>query len=395
MKVPICQKLANLSKALATISCAAFAHDSFVSQAIAQVEFDDAEFFIEINGTDGDAGVQLKLDGEGWNSLEMTNPIGGILLELDADESGSIGLQGLTEFFFESAEPSFDDQTLAELFALFPEGEYEFEGMTTEGEMIVATAEFTHNIPAIPEPEVIVYDDGGVEITWMEVEDAFDDPNGAPVGDDIEIDMYRVIVDALDEEGEGLVTLDIELPATSDRISIPEEFLALSSEGEFKFEVIATEESGNQTIFEGEFDATEITASATGPSRLVNISSRSVAGTGESTQIAGFVVSPGEDRQVLLRAVGPGLESHGVNGFVADPSITVFDSDGNPIATNDDWVAADIGDTFATVGAFELDANSADAAILLTLAPGLYTAHVGNTSGVDGIVLLEVYEVIN
>lgn len=395
MNVHICQKLTSLSKAIATICFAAFAQDSFVGQAMAQVEFDDAEFFIEINGTDGDAGVQLKLDGEGWNSLEMTNPIGGILLELQADENESIGFQGLTEFFFESAEPSFDDQTLAELFALFPEGEYEFEGTTTEGETIIATAEFTHNIPAIPEPEVIVFDDNGVQITWEMVEDAFDDPNGAPVGDDIEIDMYRVIVEALDEEGEGLGKLDVELPATSERITIPREFVALSPVGEFKFEVIATEESGNQTIVEGEFDATEINGTPVIPSRLVNISSRSVAGTGKNTQIAGFVVSPGEDKQVLIRAVGPGLESQGVDDFVADPSITVFNADGDPIAENDDWVAAEIGDTFEAVGAFDLDANSADAAILLTLAPGLYTTHVGNTSGVEGIVLLEVYEVID
>ena len=58
---------------------------------------------------------------------------------------------------------------------------------------------------------------------------------------------------ALDEEGEGLETLDIELPARSRRMSIPPEFLALSPVGEFKFEVIATEDSGNQTIFEDEF----------------------------------------------------------------------------------------------------------------------------------------------
>jgi len=390
MNVSLNIQRVSLLKALSTI-----VQIFFVNHATAQVEFDDAEFFIEINGTDGDAGVQLELDGEGWNSLQMTNPIGGVFLEVNADENGSIGLQGLTEFFFESAEPSFDDQTLAELFALFPEGEYSFEGTTTEGETIVATAEFTHNIPAIPETEVIVFGDDGVQITWIPVEDAFADPNGAPVGEDIEIDMYRVIVEALDAEGEGLETLDVELPATSQRITVPREFVALSPEGEFKFEVIATEESGNQTIYEGEFDLSELNGTPVIPSRLVNISTRSVAGAGESTQIAGFVVSAGEDKQVLIRAIGPGLENQGVNGFVVDPSITVFDADGNPIASNDDWDAAEIGDTFATVGAFELDAESTDAALLLTLAPGLYTTHVGNTSGVDGIVLLEVYEMID
>ena len=239
---------------LATVVCGAMAVEPVYAQGPA-LEFEDAEFFIEVNGTDGDAGVQLKLDGVGWNALEIIDPNAATILDLVADENESIGLQGLTEFFFESAEPSFDDQTLAELLALFPEGEYEFEGVTTEGDPISATAEFTHNIPAVPEPTVLVEDDDEVTIRFDPVEDAFEDPSFPPadVGDDIEIDMYRIVVEALDEEGEGLQTLDVELPATLLRMSIPPEFLGLSPVGEFKFEVIATEESGNQTIFEGTF----------------------------------------------------------------------------------------------------------------------------------------------
>jgi len=219
------------------------------------VEYADAEFFIEINASAGDAGVQLKLDGTGWNELEMTDPLDNVILEVSAADGpgGSVGAQGLTEFFFESAEPSFEDQTLQELLDLFPEGDYEFVGLTTEGEEICGTAEFTHNIPAKPEPEVCVEDDDEVTICWDPVEDAFDDPNGAEVGDEIEIDMYRVVAEALDEEGEGLETLDVELPGDALCMSLPEEFVDLSPSGEFKFEVIATEDSGNQTIHEGEF----------------------------------------------------------------------------------------------------------------------------------------------
>jgi hypothetical protein len=223
-------------------------------------EFDDAEFFIEVNGTDGDAGVQLNLDGEGWNELRMIDPNGVVILEVDAAAGGGIGAQGLTELFFESAEPSFDEQTLQEMFDLFPEGEYTFAGVTTEGQSICATAEFTHNVPAIPEPEVEVEVecDGDereieVEICWEAVEDPFADPNGADVGDEIEIDSYRLIVNALDEEGRENEALDVELPADALCMDLAEEFLALSPVGEFKYEVIATEESGNQTIFEDEF----------------------------------------------------------------------------------------------------------------------------------------------
>ena len=237
---------------LAMVVCGAVAAGPAQAQ---ELEFEDAEFFIEINGTDGDAGVQLMLDGEGWNGLAMIDPNGAVILDVLADPNESIGTQGLTEFFFESAEPSFEDQTLAELLELFPEGEYEFQGVTTEGDPIVATAELTHNLPAIPEPTVDVDDDDEVTIRFRPVTGAFEDPSVPPadVGDDIEISMYRIVVEALDEDGEGLETLDVELPPTLLRMSLPPEFLGLSPVGEFKYEVIATEESGNQTIFEGTF----------------------------------------------------------------------------------------------------------------------------------------------
>ena len=90
----------------------------------------DAEIFFEINDTDGDAGIQVFLDGEGWDVMELRGPNG---LEFSIAAQKGIGMQGITEFFFESAEPSFDVQTLEELLALFPEGEYKFKGFTTEG----------------------------------------------------------------------------------------------------------------------------------------------------------------------------------------------------------------------------------------------------------------------
>lgn len=131
------------------------------------------------------------------------------------------------------------------------------------------------------------------------------------------------------------------------------------------------------------------------PSRLLNMSSRGVAGSGDNTQVVGFVVSAGEDKQVLVRAVGPGLAQFNVAGFLADPSVTIFNSANEAMGTNDNWVAAEVGEATAAVGAFALDAASADAAIMMTLPAGAYTAHVGNSSGSDGVVLVEFFEVGN
>ncbi len=130
-------------------------------------------------------------------------------------------------------------------------------------------------------------------------------------------------------------------------------------------------------------------------SRLLNLSSRGTAGTGDETQIVGFVVSSGADKQVLVRAVGPGLADFGVDGALADPGLTIFDVDGNVMGTNDDWVAADVAEATSAVGAFAFADGSADAAILMTLPAGAYTAQVDNDSGVEGVVLVEIYEVSN
>ncbi len=108
-----------------------------------------AEIRIELNATDLDAGIQIFLDGEGWDRMIGTDPDGNTILDISA--VGSIGIQGITELFFESAEPSLEEQSLEELFELFPEGIYRFEGTTTEGDVLKGRARLTHALPDGPE----------------------------------------------------------------------------------------------------------------------------------------------------------------------------------------------------------------------------------------------------
>ena len=179
------------------------------------IEYDDLEFFIEVNDTDGDAGVQLFLDGEQWKSLKMFSPDDEELLDVEASES--LNIQGLTEFFFESAEPSFDDVPLDEFLDRFPEGEYSFSGMTIDGDPMEGTATFTHDIPDAPviiSPE----EDDDVEIDEAVIEW---EPVTGPPG--IEIVSYEVIV----ENEETIGDFKILLPPTKTSVTIPEEFFDL------------------------------------------------------------------------------------------------------------------------------------------------------------------------
>ena len=131
--------------------------------------------------------------------------------------------------------------------------------------------------------------------------------------------------------------------------------------------------------------------------RLANISMRGVAGGGGDTVVAGFVVSGTVPKKVLMRAVGPELTEFGVIGVLGDPNLTVYHSEDEQetvIASNNDW-AADAGVISTAgdaVGAFSLTTDSKSAALVLWLAPGVYTAQASAGSGPSSIALVEVYE---
>ena len=134
-----------------------------------------------------------------------------------------------------------------------------------------------------------------------------------------------------------------------------------------------------------------------GTERLVNVSFRSITGTGTSTMITGFVITGTAAKQVLIRAAGPaiGVAPFNVPNVVADPTIEVLRG-ATAVAQNNDWGtpaanAAAITAAAARVGAFPFRAGSADSALLTTLTPGAYTVIIG---GGNGATLAEVYEVL-
>ncbi|MBE7538058.1 MAG: hypothetical protein HS122_06570 [Opitutaceae bacterium] len=124
--------------------------------------------------------------------------------------------------------------------------------------------------------------------------------------------------------------------------------------------------------------------------RLVNISVRNEAGSGDETLIGGFIVSGNAPKRVLIRGIGPTLSDFGVTGVLADPLLKIF-AGGALVAENDNWSTDSIQGS--TLG-FALQPGSKDSAILVTLAPGPYTAQVTSAiAGAKGVALIEVYEV--
>jgi sugar lactone lactonase YvrE len=127
--------------------------------------------------------------------------------------------------------------------------------------------------------------------------------------------------------------------------------------------------------------------------RLVNISARASVGTGGNVLIAGFVISGSTPEQVVIRGIGPTLAQFGVSGALATPQLVLYDSGNNTLLTNSGWGgAASLAQDFSQIGAFSLPSGSADAAIVVTLPPGAYTAELSGVGGATGVGLAEIYE---
>jgi hypothetical protein len=124
-------------------------------------------------------------------------------------------------------------------------------------------------------------------------------------------------------------------------------------------------------------------------SRLINISTRGLVQTGNNVLIAGCSLAGGSgSNDVVVRALGPSLVPLGVNNALPDPVVTLYDSNANVITTNDNWKDSQRS-VIENLGL--QPPNDLDAAILITLAAGNYTAIVTDKNGSTGVGLVEVY----
>ncbi len=157
------------------------------------------------------------------------------------------------------------------------------------------------------------------------------------------------------------------------------------------FSAVVTDAKGSTASFSGYASG----AGGLAEQRLVNISTRTTAGVGEQVAIVGFVISGIESKPVLIRAVGPTLGSFGVETALRSPEL-VLNRGSNVVARNAGWTtagnAAAIAAAAARSGAFPLGETSADSVLLITLAPGTYSAVVSAADGRAGVGLVEVYD---
>lgn len=133
---------------------------------------------------------------------------------------------------------------------------------------------------------------------------------------------------------------------------------------------------------------------STDASVLGNISTRAFVDTGEFVPIGGFIVGGGQgtngdgSSQVLIRGIGPELANFNVSNPLQDPTLELYDANGNQIATNDNWKDKQQAAIVATGRA---PSDDREPAILATLIQGNWTTIMRGKNGTTGIGLIEVY----
>lgn len=209
------------------------------------VDLDEVEVFIEFNSTDDDRGIQFFWDGEPWKRMRVKNGAWRTVLNVTAQRN--LRAQGLTEGFFESAEPTSEELSEEEFFARFPEGEYRFRGWTLDGCRLVGETELTHDLPTPVELNLEAFP----FVEWTQ-------PAGGP-----EVIGYEVVIElvVVEDDDEHVFVNTATFTGDVTEFTVSPEFEALIEDAEdagtldeLKVEVIAREESGNKTITEEEVE---------------------------------------------------------------------------------------------------------------------------------------------
>ena len=236
-----------------------------------ELEFEEADLFFELNDTDGDLGLQGFVDGEAWKSLEIAGPESRneeeeepVLMQIWL--RNSLRRQGLTEFSFESEEPGFDELTPAQFFNRFPQGIYEIEGTTLEGDEVEAEIWLSHVMAAAPrnimvngEPQAPNCDSeelpevsGPVTIDWEPVTRSH--PTIGKPNVDVTVRQYQFIGEIERDSNPEEVVFSVDLPRNVTKFTLPTEFTRLSQDGEVKYEIITMLSNGNLTAVESCFE---------------------------------------------------------------------------------------------------------------------------------------------
>lgn len=123
--------------------------------------------------------------------------------------------------------------------------------------------------------------------------------------------------------------------------------------------------------------------------QAVNLSTRVQVQTGDNVGIGGLIITGSDPKPVLIRGIGPSLTDFSVPDVLADPVLELHGPGGPAIMTNNNWRDAQEAEIQATGIP---PTNNLESAIVVTLAPGAYTAIVRGNGNTSGVGLVEFYD---
>jgi DNA-binding beta-propeller fold protein YncE len=125
--------------------------------------------------------------------------------------------------------------------------------------------------------------------------------------------------------------------------------------------------------------------------RALNISTRLKVESGDNAMIGGFIVTGNAPKKLLVRAIGPSLSQVGISGALSDPVLELHGDGGTLLSANDNW-KDDPAAAEAIRQSGAAPQNERESAVVVTLAPGSYTAVVSGKNGATGTGLIEIYD---
>ena len=253
-------------------------------------EFEDGEIFFELNDTDGDLGIHGEVDGGPWKQVWVKNNRHRTLLNVIA--RGKLRRQLVTEFNFESAEPTFEDLDPDVFFGRFPEGEYTIFGLSEDNIVFSTTTDVTHVMPAPPglvenvengyevridligevtvedvvdkdkcddedpalNPAIVAPDKyGNIVISWPAVTTSHPTIGTPDVDISEDVVRYQGVVEFETEDEFEVISITDLPPSDTPSFTVPAAILDLAGDELIKYEILVREESGNQTAVESCF----------------------------------------------------------------------------------------------------------------------------------------------
>ena len=128
------------------------------------------------------------------------------------------------------------------------------------------------------------------------------------------------------------------------------------------------------------------------PFRLANIAGRSLVQQNDRVGVGGFIVGGNAPTRVLIRGIGASLKTQGapLSGRLMDPTIELIDGTGELLMANDNWRSSPQAREIQDTGIAPLDDR--EAAVVLKLEPGAYTAVLRGAGASQGIGVIEIYD---